>query len=108
MARNDAGQFVVAWTSENQDGTSHSVYARVFDMDGSELVPEFRVNDQRQWIQNDPVVTALDTGGFVIAWTDHNSTDGSGQGLAGLRWHPQGVGWRASAGGTPSDQTDPA
>ena len=51
---------------------------------------EFRVNDQRINSQFEPDIAALDTGGFVIAWTDNNSTDGSGQGVFAQQYNADG------------------
>ena len=40
----DDGGFVVAWTSQNQDGSSYGVYAQRYDATGQTVDGEFRVN----------------------------------------------------------------
>ncbi len=44
VARDAAGNFVVVWESDSQDGSSHGVLGRRFDADGDPLGGEFQVN----------------------------------------------------------------
>lgn len=75
------GNLAVTWTDDNSDLSVSGVFAAIYAPDGTPVTEEFRVNDQRINSQFEPDIAALDTGGFVIAWTDNNSTDGSGQGV---------------------------
>jgi len=62
------GGFVVCWASQNQDGSATGVYGQRFDSDGQRVGTEFRVNTWTQYAQEAPAVSALDNGGFVVAW----------------------------------------
>ncbi len=71
------GNFVIAWTSQRQDGGGDGVYARVFNRDGTNAnkpgvpIGEFRVNTTTALDQNQPAVGVDGAGNAVIAWTGH-------------------------------------
>lgn len=62
------GGFVACWASQNQDGSATGVYGQRFDSDGQRVGDEFRVNTWTLYAQEAPSVSALDNGGFVVAW----------------------------------------
>ncbi|MBS0552232.1 MAG: hypothetical protein JSS47_06835, partial [Proteobacteria bacterium] len=65
------GGYVVSWTSYAQDGGgSYGVFAQRFANDGTRLGDEFRVNTTTASNEDEPSVTALANGGFVIAWSN--------------------------------------
>ncbi|KPG00112.1 hypothetical protein IP87_03475, partial [beta proteobacterium AAP121] len=66
------GGFVVTWESAGQDLSSTGIYAQRFDATGTKLGAEFRVNTNINGQQYEPAVTALESGGWVITWTDTN------------------------------------
>jgi hypothetical protein len=68
VAAGAAGDFVVAWQSNTQDGSSIGVFAQRFSNDGSHLGGEFSVNSHTSDVQRDPVVAARDDGDFVVTW----------------------------------------
>lgn len=70
------GGFVVSWTSLGQDGDGGGIYARVYDATGATRLTELRVNSTTAWTQDEPTVTALADGGFVIVWTTYNQIAG--------------------------------
>ncbi|MBA5778217.1 cadherin-like domain-containing protein, partial [Stappia sp. F7233] len=74
------GGFVVTWNSFNQDGSSWGVYGRRYNASGSAIGSEFRINSYTPNEQSRPSVTALEDGGFVVAWHS-NGQDGSGYGV---------------------------
>ncbi|PWR04450.1 hypothetical protein DKT77_00335, partial [Meridianimarinicoccus roseus] len=84
------GNIVVVWEDSAADQSSTGVFAQIYDVTGTAVTDEFRVNDQRISTQFDPVIASLDTGGFVIAWTDNNGTDGSGQGVFAQQYDAAG------------------
>jgi Ca2+-binding RTX toxin-like protein/subtilisin-like proprotein convertase family protein len=88
------GGFVITWMSVNQDGSGWGVYGQRFAGDGSTTGGEFRVNTTTSNSQQNPSVSALVDGGFVVTWMD-NSKDGSGWGVYGQRF---GVDGSASGG----------
>jgi len=62
------GGWLVAWTSSEQDGSYHGVYAQRYDISGNTVGAEFQVNGYTHDRQNSPVVTALADGGWLVAW----------------------------------------
>ncbi len=66
-----SGNFVIAWTSQGQDG----VYARGFSLNGSPLGSEFRVNTYAELHQGGSAIGVQPNGDFLIIWTDGNNAD---------------------------------
>ncbi len=62
------GGFVISWQSINQDGSGYGIYAQRYNQDGSKVGSEFRVNNVTSGDQVYPKITALEDGGFIIAW----------------------------------------
>jgi len=83
------GGFVVAWQSQNQDGSGYGVYGQRYDADGTAQGTEFRKNTYIQSYQGDPSVTALSSGGFVVAWQSFGQ-DGGDFGVHGQRYDANG------------------
>src|SRR5262245_19685193 len=84
------GGFVIAWSSNNQDGSGFGIYAQRYAADGTALGTEFRVNTFTTGDQVEPAVTALAGGGFVVTWSS-NGQDGSGYGVYGQRYAADGT-----------------
>lgn len=86
----DRGGFVVAWTSDGQDGDAEGVYVRRFDAQGAPLGPELRVNTTTagaQWL------TSLEPGAqgdVLVTWTSY-APDGSELGVFGQRYDAKGL-----------------
>jgi hypothetical protein len=76
------GGFVVCWQSGVQDGSGYGVYGQLFNSEGSRRGTEFQVNTYTQGSQEDPSVSSLTDGGFVVCW-DSYGQDGSGYGIYG-------------------------
>ncbi|MEO0683061.1 MAG: hypothetical protein AAF192_21940, partial [Pseudomonadota bacterium] len=79
------GGWVVVWTdSSAADGSGQGVFAQVFDVDGSRLDGEVQVNTETSSTQNQPSVSALANGDFMVSFTSVDSGsagDGSGDGV---------------------------
>ena len=73
------GRFAAAWVDDSNSGpgdTSLSaIRAQIFNTDGSKSGPEVLVNTTTLFIQEDPTITALKGGGFVVAWEDWQNSD---------------------------------
>src|SRR5207253_2788466 len=69
VAMGAAGDFVVAWASDGQDGSSFGIYAQRYDASGVPLGAEFRANTSTLNSQYAPAVAAGAAGDFVVAWT---------------------------------------
>jgi VCBS repeat-containing protein len=82
-ALND-GSFVAVWTSQfiGQTTGPTDIQAQLYNADGTPKGTEFRVNDETDNRQSEPVVTALPTGGFAVAWTSEDQSSGDGSGSA--------------------------
>jgi hypothetical protein len=91
IALEDDGDFVIAWGSGQQDGSTTGVFARRFASSGSGVGTEFQVNSYTTGSQSRPAV-AVDAGGdFVVAWLSHEQ-DGSSYGVFARRFAAAGVG----------------
>jgi hypothetical protein len=87
IASEPHGNFVVAWSSDQQDGGSWGVFARRYDAHGIPEGDEFRVNTYTTDTQAIPQVASDGHGRFVVVW--HSSgQDGSGAGIFGQRFAP--------------------
>ena len=76
-------RFVIAWTSDQQDGSGLGVYARRFTESGDPIGREFLVNTRTAGDQSAPAIAGLDDGGFIIVW---QSRDPDGLGIFGQRY----------------------
>jgi hypothetical protein len=76
VAMDADGDFVIAWQSAAQDGSSgDSVYAQRYFSDGTPNGGEFRVNTNITSVQSHPSV-AMDSGGdIVITWQSYHTGD---------------------------------
>jgi len=74
VAVNRFGEFIVVW-ADNREGND-DIYAQRFNLQGSRLGPEFKVNDDSNGAaQNAPTVAASPDGGYWISWADARSKD---------------------------------
>ena len=105
------GGFVVTWASFRQDGSGTDIYGRRYDADGTAQGDEFPINTYTQGLEQDPSVTALADGGFVVTWESLYSAfqEGSRDGVYGQRFLPPGtVGRRGTDGDDRTEGTDGA
>lgn len=65
-----AGGYVATWNSYAQDGDGSGIYGQVFDASGAAIGTEFRVNTETANNQHQSSVTALEDGGFLVAFRD--------------------------------------
>jgi len=68
----DGGDLLATWEREAE---TTDIVARRFDAGGDPLGEAFRVNDTEREKQKRPAATALDDGGFAVAWTDWAKID---------------------------------
>jgi hypothetical protein len=76
IAMNSAGDFVITWMSNNQDGDGYGIYAQVYDPEGGRQGTEFRVNTFTTGQQGYPTAAMDRAGNFVISWYSDDSTTG--------------------------------
>ena len=84
VAADGAGNFVVVWESNGQDGSSFGMFGQQFDSAGSPVGSEFQINAYTTDAQASSAVAVDGTGNFVVAWNG-DSQDGSGRGVFGQR-----------------------
>jgi len=84
------GDFVISWTSANQDGSSNGIYAQRYNAQGVAQGGEFQVNTYTDSSQNNANVTLDADGDFVIAWHSY-AQDGSIYGIYAQRYNAAGV-----------------
>jgi phosphodiesterase/alkaline phosphatase D-like protein len=89
VAGNATGDFVVAWSSNGQDGSGFGVYAQRYDVAGSPVGGEFRVNTTTNGAQEAPSVAMAADGRFIIAWQSAGQ-DGSGFGIYAQKYDAAG------------------
>ncbi len=90
LAGSAGGGHVVVWVSDGQDGGGAGVYAQRYTGAGAAAGAEFRVNTVVAGAQDDPSVTALADGGFVITWSSLGQ-DGSSRGIYMQRYDVTGA-----------------
>ncbi len=69
VAMDGAGNFVVVWTGDRQDGSETGIHGQRFDSTGSPLGVEFQVNTFTPFQQYNPDVSMDDSGNFMVVWT---------------------------------------
>ena len=83
------GGFVVAWTSDGQDGSDGGIFARRYQPWGEPRGPEFLVNSVTAGRQDAPRVAVAPSGEFVMVWASPH--DGSGEGVFGQLYDASGA-----------------
>jgi hypothetical protein len=73
VATDGNGNFVVAWTSKDQDGSGRGIYARRFDSSGTPVGAEFLVNATVAGNQDQAAAAMAANGSFVITWKSDQS-----------------------------------
>ncbi len=76
VASDAAGNFIVAWHSDESSGTDTSgtsVHARLYASDDSPLTDEFQVNTYTTNGQHRPSVAMGPAGGYAIVWSSEGS-----------------------------------
>lgn len=84
------GGFVVSWESFNQDGSGYGIYAQRYNADSTVQGSEFRVNTTTANFQENPTITALADGGFVVSWMSFNQDAASTYGIYAQRYDVDG------------------
>ena len=88
------GGFVIvyqAFSHAPSSGSNNDIIVQRYDSNGNTVGAEFRANTYKQGYQNEPAVTGLLGGGFVVAWESANQQDGSADGVFGQVYDDAGV-----------------
>ena len=84
------GRFVIAWSSNNQDGSNRGVYAQRYDPSGVATGAEFKVNTYTSGQQDRATVAMDGAGNFVIAWTSDGQDNAGSFGVYAQRYFASG------------------
>ncbi|MGV3525073.1 MAG: hypothetical protein ACO1RX_12655 [Candidatus Sericytochromatia bacterium] len=90
IAMDATGDFSLAWTSTNQDGSDRGIVARRFNSDGSAKGAEFAVNTITDDDQYLPEIACDQAGNLLISWTNLTS-DGGVSEVVGRRYDRSGT-----------------
>jgi hypothetical protein len=90
VGSDSSGNFVVVWSSYQQDGSSYGVFGQRFASSGVPMGPEFRVNTYTTGNQYIADVSSGSSGSFVVVWADYGH-DGSFTGVVGQRYAGSGA-----------------
>ncbi|MHA1279568.1 MAG: hypothetical protein ACTSQ8_20390, partial [Candidatus Helarchaeota archaeon] len=88
--RDENGNFVVAWQSDNQDGDWWGIFAQRFDKNGNKIGSEFQVNEEIVTAQRDAHVSIGKQGQFIIAWQSSRG-DGDDYGIFAKGYNADGT-----------------
>jgi hypothetical protein len=88
VAMNAGGDFVIAWDSYLQDGSSSGIFGQRFNNDGTTNGNEFQVNTFTENNQFHASAAMDNAGDFVISWT---GPDGYSQGIFARRYYNGGI-----------------
>ncbi|HEX5164748.1 MAG TPA: GEVED domain-containing protein [Thermomicrobiales bacterium] len=69
-----AGNFLISWQSQHQDGFSWGIYGREYDASGNTLIGEFPINHRVEGPQTSPAVASNASGQTLVAWLGNSST----------------------------------
>lgn len=102
------GRFAVVWTSQDQDGTTASVYFRCFAADGTALTGEIRANASDTGDQLNAVIGMNATNGdLVVAW-DGDGPDGQSVFFRRFSWNGTALDSVDRAAGSLNSEINPA
>ncbi|OMH37537.1 Ig-like domain-containing protein [Motiliproteus sp. MSK22-1] len=83
------GGYVIAWQSDDQDGSDAGIFAQQYDANKSPGGGEFQVNTFTDSYQYYPSITGLKNGGYVITWHSMDQ-DGSLWGIFAQQFSAEG------------------
>ncbi len=89
-AMDASGDFVIAWNSYGQDGSSYGIYAQRYNASGIAQGSEFHVNTYTTGSQINPSIGMDADGDFVIVWSGEGQ-DASSNGVYGQRYNSSGA-----------------
>jgi len=78
VASDGDGDFVIAWTSIDQDGDAAGVVTRRYDADGASASNESVVNSHTTADQHSAQIHVNDSGVYVIVWEGQSADDPAG------------------------------
>ena len=80
VAMNSAGNTVVVWKSNSQDGRGGGILGQYYNSSGVPIGSQFQINTYTNDDQQIPAVAMDDNGRFIVVW-ESELQDGSGYGI---------------------------
>ncbi|MCU0876870.1 MAG: GEVED domain-containing protein [Pirellulaceae bacterium] len=74
VAMDGAGNYLVSWQSQHQDGYSWGIYRQAFDSSGTRVGEEVIVNHRVEGPQTAPTVASNTSGDAIVAWLGNSAT----------------------------------
>ncbi|MCC9608309.1 GEVED domain-containing protein [Blastopirellula sp. JC732] len=74
VAVDAAGNYLVTWQSQHQDGYSWGIYRQAFDSSGAEVGEEVIVNHRVEGPQTAPTAASNANGDGIVAWLGNSAT----------------------------------
>jgi hypothetical protein len=84
------GGWLVTWASVGQDSSSYGIYQQRYDADGNAVGNETQVNSYVTNAQDEPRVTALANGGWLVTWQSQSQDSSGTSGIYQQRYDPDG------------------
>ena len=91
IAMDEAGNFVVVWSSYLQDDSSNGVFGQLFDPNCGQLGEEFQINTTSSGNQAEPAVAMEAAAGFVVAWQGPGLIEEDQEDIFAQRFDPNGL-----------------
>ena len=106
VASDAAGNFVVVWKSDGQDGSGRGVFGQRYDASGARAGAEFQVNTYTTGDQDRPRVASDAAGNFVVAWDERRAGRERLRASSRSATTPRARRAEASSGSTPTTAGD--
>ena len=90
VSMDSAGDFVIAWQSQYEDGSGYGIYAERYNSSGAAQGSQFQVNTYTINNQLGTSVSMDSAGDFVVAWSSYGE-DGALSGIYARRYNPAGA-----------------
>jgi hypothetical protein len=90
VAADAAGDFIVAWISNEQAGGTTGIYAQPFDSTGRAVGPQLHVNTTTAGNAQAPAVAMASDGRFLVTW-QADGADGSSWGILARAYAANGT-----------------
>ncbi|MBN2087902.1 hypothetical protein JW758_06175 [Candidatus Peregrinibacteria bacterium] len=75
IAMNEAGQYVIVWMSEGQNGFLKDIHAQIFNSEGEKIGKEIKVSSGERRIEDSPSVAIDRKGNFMVVWQGYKNDD---------------------------------
>jgi hypothetical protein len=89
VAMDNDGDFVIAWSSNLQDGENYGIYGQRYNSSGNTVGPEFHVTTYTTNNQKSSGIAIDSDGDFAVTWSSFGQ-DGDGYGIFGQRYDSSG------------------